>query len=127
MKEWNVLQQLSELFQIPLFTVNQTPITLSSFFIFFCLLGIILLVNRALRRIMALRVLPPFSLPAGTQYTIIRITQYVTWFVGGLLAFQFIGIDLSGVGRHLRISLGWNRIWPAEPYFQLYFRNHLAI
>ena len=37
------------------------------------------------------------QLSTGTSYTLLRLTQYTLWFVGGFVAFQFVGIDLSGV------------------------------
>lgn len=91
MNNWDIWQLLSEAFQVPLFTVNQTPITLSSLIIFFSLLGVLLLINRTLRRIMSTRVLPQFQLPTGTQYTVIRITQYIIWFIGGFRHFNLLG------------------------------------
>ncbi len=97
MNEFDILKYLSQAIQVPLFTVNRTPVTISSVIIFIGILGGILLVSRALRRLMASRVLPRFQLPSSTQYTAIRIMQYATWFIGVFLAFQFIGIDLSGL------------------------------
>lgn len=97
MNELDILKYLSQAIQVPLFTVNRTPVTISSVIIFIGILGAILLVSRALRRLMASRVLPRFQLPTSTQYTAIRVMQYATWFIGVFLAFQFIGIDLSGL------------------------------
>ena len=93
----NTLNTLDGFFTYPLFTVNQTPITLSSltFFalIMLCFWGINLLLRSFLRN----QLLKRFSMPLPTQYTITRIIQYVLLFIGTIIAFQVIGVDLSGL------------------------------
>lgn len=81
----------------PLFTVNQTPVTLSSLAVFALTLALFIVLSKALNRLFVGRVLGRIGLAAGTQYTLSRVTQYIFWFVGGFIAFQFIGIDLSGL------------------------------
>ncbi len=97
MNVWDMLRGVGNTFQIPLFSINQTSVTVSSLIIFFGILLGFLFVNRILARMMAATVLPRFNLQQGTQFTVIRITQYAVWFVGIFLAFQFIGIDLSSL------------------------------
>ncbi|WP_447968493.1 mechanosensitive ion channel family protein [Nitrospira sp. M1] len=80
-----------------LFTVNQTPITVSSLLIFCTTLGLAILASKMTRIFLERRVLSRMQLSAGTHYTLIRIVQYLLWLVGGLIAFQFIGIDLSSI------------------------------
>ncbi len=88
---------LDQIFSHPLITVNQTPVTLSSLLVFALTLALFILISKALNQIILGRVLGRIGLETGTKYTLSRVIQYVFWFVGGFIAFQFIGIDLSGL------------------------------
>jgi small-conductance mechanosensitive channel len=92
-----VLHTLDYFFTYPLFTVNQTPITLSSLMFFFVIMGVFMLLNTLLRRFLKNQLLKRFKMPLPTQYTLTRIIQYVLLFVGTIIAFQVIGVDLSGL------------------------------
>lgn len=94
-QSWN--EALSAVMQYQLFIVNQTPITVVSLAMF---LGIVLaffFISKVIKDVLARRLLAHLQLSTGTSYTLLRLTQYVLWFVGGFVAFQFVGIDLSGV------------------------------
>jgi len=91
------LNALDQFFTYPLFTVNQTPITLSSLAFFFVIMAIFWVVNTILRRFLNNRVLKRFNMPLSTRYTLTRIIQYVFLFVGIIIGFQVIGVDLSGL------------------------------
>ena len=80
-----------------LFTVNQTPITISSLFIFFATLAIIYLLSIVIKEILGKRLFARLKVSEGTHFTLLRLAQYLLWFLGGIVAFQFIGIDLSGL------------------------------
>ncbi len=97
MEPKEVIALVDQVFSHPLFTVNQTPVTLSSLFVFALTLALFILLSKALNRVILGRIFGRVGLAAGTQYTLSRVTQYVFWFVGGFIAFQFIGIDLSGL------------------------------
>ena len=92
-----VLNTLKQFFTYPLFTINQTPITLSSLVFFVVIMGFFWMVNSMLRKFLKNRVLKQFNMPVATQYTLSRIIQYVFLFMGIILGFQIIGIDLSGL------------------------------
>jgi len=92
-----VLTTLDQFFTYPLFTVNQTPITLSSLAFFVVIMGIFWMVNTILRKFLNNRVLRRFKMPLATRYTLTRIIQYVFLFIGIVIGFQVIGVDLSGV------------------------------
>ena len=91
------IQVIRDFMQYKLFTVNQTPITLSSFLIFFATLAIIYLISTLIREILGKKILARLRISQGTHFTLLRLTQYLLWFLGGIIAFQFIGIDLSGL------------------------------
>ncbi|MFC2082401.1 mechanosensitive ion channel family protein, partial [Bacteroidota bacterium] len=81
----------------PIFTINQTEISLSSVVIFILILIIFLLFSRFLKNRLLNRILSRFHLEEGFQFTFLRITQYVIISIGVVVAFQFVGIDLSGL------------------------------
>ena len=97
MNEWSVLTTFREILHYQLFSVNQTPVTLLSFFVFALVIVMIYLVAQGLQRLLHKRILSRLDLSSGTQYTLIRISQYLLWVIGAIIAFQFIGIDLSGL------------------------------
>ncbi|MGE0474160.1 MAG: mechanosensitive ion channel family protein [Nitrospirales bacterium] len=91
---WNALDQF---FTYPLFTVNQTPITLSSLMFFMIIVSVFWITNALIRRFLHDRILKRFKIPLATQYTLTRIIQYLLLFIGVIIAFQVIGVDLSGL------------------------------
>jgi small-conductance mechanosensitive channel len=91
------LNTIDKFFTYPLFTLNQTPITLSSLAFFVVIMAIFWTVNTILRRFLNNRVLKRFNMPLATRYTLTRIIQYLFLFVGIIIGFQVIGIDLSGL------------------------------
>ena len=88
---------LSGILQYPLFMVNQTPITIVSLGMFLTIVVVFFVISKVIKEVLARRLLAHLKLSSGTSYTLLRLTQYISWFVGGFVAFQFIGIDLSGV------------------------------
>ena len=81
----------------PLFTINQTPITLTSLFIFVVIIVLFLILAKLLKNKLLKFILKKLHVEEGIQFTLVRITQYIITFVGMVVAFQFIGIDLSGL------------------------------
>jgi small-conductance mechanosensitive channel len=93
----HALDVLGSIMQIKLFELNQTPVTLSSILVFIVILTTFLIVSRILRRTLFRRILGRFSLERGLQYTMIRLSHYLIMITGLAVAFQFVGIDLSGL------------------------------
>ena len=92
-----ILNTLDHFFTYPLFTINQTPITLSSLSFFAFIMCGFWMMNTLVRRFLRNQLLKHSKMPKATQYTLTRIIQYVLLFVGTVIAFQIIGIDLSGL------------------------------
>ncbi|MGB0911729.1 MAG: mechanosensitive ion channel family protein [Nitrospirales bacterium] len=88
---------INSVLQYQLFVVNQTPITIISLSMFLVIVVAFFLISRIIKEVLARRLLAHLKLSTGTSYTLLRLTQYTLWFVGGFVAFQFVGIDLSGV------------------------------
>ncbi len=91
------LDAVSSTLQYKLFELNQTPITLSSILMFLLVVLIFFVGSKLLDRILFHRVLPRFQLDTHTQYTLRRVNHYIIVAIGALFAFQFVGIDLSGL------------------------------
>ena len=84
-------------FKFTLFTINQTPITLASLVLFLGVFLGFLLLAKGLTRLLVRRLLVRFHVEEGIQYNLERIIRYSVAIVGAIVAFQFIGIDLSGL------------------------------
>ena len=80
-----------------LFEINKTAITLSSLIMFFAVIFVFALISKLLRRIATSQILARLVVDEATQYTLNRISHYVIMIIGALVAFQFIGIDLTGL------------------------------
>jgi small-conductance mechanosensitive channel len=60
-------------------------------------MAIFWMVNTILRKFLNNQVLNRFNMPLATRYTLTRIIQYLFLFVGIIIGFQVIGINLSGL------------------------------
>jgi small-conductance mechanosensitive channel len=88
---------LSRVLQTKLVTINQTPVTPASLIIFVLVVLASVFVTRLFTRLIFERILKRFHIKDGIRYTLRRLTEYTFIFVGVIVAFQFIGIDLSGL------------------------------
>jgi small-conductance mechanosensitive channel len=87
----------SKLLETTIVTINKTPITPASLIIFTLIVVVSIFVTRILTRTIFDRVLRRFSIKEGLRYTLRRLAEYTLIVVGIIIAFQFIGVDLSGL------------------------------
>jgi len=88
---------IDQILSYPVFQVAQTDISIRSL-ITFIVVNIVFVKGANLLKILLLsKVLARTRLEQGTQYSLARITQYSLLMIGVIIAFQFIGIDLSGL------------------------------
>ncbi|MEE9552801.1 MAG: mechanosensitive ion channel domain-containing protein [candidate division Zixibacteria bacterium] len=80
-----------------LFELNQTPVTVSSIVIFVIILLLFVLFSNIFNRKILKNLLIRSSIDQAIQYTIIRVGHYLLMIIGSIVAFQFVGIDLSGL------------------------------
>lgn len=92
-----ILERISRIVTQPLFTVSQTEVTLSSILIFVLLFSCIIVAARFVSRRVLEHLLRRFHLEENLSYTLRRITEYTLIVIGAIIAFQFIGINLSGL------------------------------
>jgi len=88
---------LKEILNTKLFTLNQVPITVLSIIIFLLLFMFFISLGILVRRALNQRLFKRLPMDIGTRYTLSRISQYLIITIGGLISFDFIGIDLSSL------------------------------
>ncbi|MDH3445889.1 MAG: mechanosensitive ion channel [Deltaproteobacteria bacterium] len=92
-----VFTAFEHVLRFKLFEINQTPITASSLLVFCLFLAAFAIFSRVLQRLFAAQLFSRMTVDAGTQYTLNRIVHYAIMIIGSLVAFQFVGIDLTGL------------------------------
>jgi small-conductance mechanosensitive channel len=93
----NVESWISRFLKTTLVTINQTPITPASLIIFTLIILAAIFVTRIFTRLVFDRILKKFNLKDGIRYTLRRLTEYTLHLIGIIIAFQFVGINLSGL------------------------------
>jgi small-conductance mechanosensitive channel len=97
MSSLNFFDQVSRVINYPLFSINQTQVTILSILLFVIILVGFVLISHLFKNRFLSRILNKFNIDKGIQFALTRISQYLITFVGIIVAFQFIGIDLSGL------------------------------
>jgi small-conductance mechanosensitive channel len=103
MKLSDVIEVVEYFMNFKLFEINKTAVTPSSILMFLVFIALFAVTSRVLQRVLKAQVFSRMSLDMGMQYTLTRITHYLIMIIGAVVAFQFIGIDLTG----LAIILGF--------------------
>ena len=93
----DILALIYQVLRFPLFTVKSTTVTLSSLIMFVLVMAGFLLISRIFLKIVLTRLLSRLKMDEGTRYNLLRIAHYIVLIIGAIIAFQFIGIDLSGL------------------------------
>ena len=97
MSSLNFFDQVSKIINYPLFSINQTQVTILSIILFVIILVAFILLSHIFKNRFLSKILSKFNIDEGIQFTFTRISQYLITFIGIIVAFQFIGIDLSGL------------------------------
>jgi len=92
-----ILSGAKKIITTTLFEINQTPVNLLSILLFLGVMVSFFVLSRILNRLILRRILLKMQIEEGTRYTMMRINHYIIMIVGIILAFQFIGINLSGL------------------------------
>ncbi len=93
----NLLQEFRDLMELTLFKIQETPITITSIVMFVLFLVIFSVAGRVLSRLLFKKALQRLDMDPGIRFTLMRFTNYTIVFIGLVISFQFIGIDLSGL------------------------------
>ena len=97
MSELSFLELAHRVLDFNLFTINQTPITIASLVLFIFFLVTFTALSKLLARMLGSRVFSRLHIDDGIKYTLERVIYYTLTILGVIVAFQFIGIDLSGL------------------------------
>lgn len=92
-----IAQYVNRILNFVLFQVKETPVTVLSILIFILFITVFVFLGILARRTLMQKILKKLHITDATSYTLSRITQYVIIVIGALVAFQFVGIDLSGL------------------------------
>ncbi len=93
----DLIRIIDGVFHYKLFEVKRTPVMLSSIVIFILILLTFAILSRALQRTVFRRILNRTHIDHGTQFTLLRLSHYFIIVIGAIVAFQSVGIDLSGL------------------------------
>jgi small-conductance mechanosensitive channel len=97
MQDNGLFELVSKIFGFTFFTINQTPITLASLIVFVFIFLAFMTASKLLTRTLNSRVLSRLQIDEGIRYNLQRVINYTIGVIGAIVAFQFIGIDLSGL------------------------------
>jgi small-conductance mechanosensitive channel len=92
-----VFHSIQVFFDTRLFTIGSTDVTLSAIFVFLSILLIIVVFSRLFARKLIDRILIRLQIEEGTRYTFRRVIELTFILIGVIIAFQSIGINLSGL------------------------------
>jgi small-conductance mechanosensitive channel len=99
----SLMQNLNEILNFTLFTVNQSTITVLSILILIAIIILFMIISKIVQNKILAKIFSKSKVDDGTQYTLKKVAGYIIIFTGVVLAFQSIGVDLSG----LAIILGF--------------------
>jgi len=92
-----VFHSIQAFFDTRLFTIGTTDVTLSAIFVFLFILLIMVIISRLFARKLVDKILMRLQIEEGTRYTFRRIIELTFILIGAIIAFQSIGINLSGL------------------------------
>ena len=91
------IEMLVKIVEFPLFTVQKTPITLTSLLMFIILVVFFGLISRLARRLLMRWLGGVTYIQEHTRFLLVRLLQYLIMIFGVLFSLQFVGLDLSGL------------------------------
>ena len=93
-----ILGFIYKVMNFPLFPIGQnSTITFTSILVFIMVIVAFSILAKMITRVILKKILAQTTLEEGVQFTFTRITNYLMLVIGAIVAFQFIGVDLSGI------------------------------
>ena len=93
----SIFKVLLDIINFPLFKIGQAQISIASLALFLVLIVGFSYASRLLSSLLVSRGLSRVRMDEGTKYVLKRVTEYVLIAIGTIIAFQSIGINLSGL------------------------------
>lgn len=91
------LETLATFLNRELFRIGETPLTPGAMVVFLAIVGGFAVASRVFRQAVLQRALRRMRVDEGTQFTVLRVAHYMVVTLGVLVAFQTVGVDLSGI------------------------------
>ncbi len=92
-----IFSKIYKILDFTLFKVGGTPISMGAFITFIVILVVTVIFSRFIAKLLAKNVLSRMPIEQGKQYVLKRFTEYALILIGAIVAFQTIGINLSGL------------------------------
>ncbi len=92
-----ILRLFYRILEFQLFQLKDTPVTIASLIMLIIVIVIFILISKMTRNIFLNQIFTRLRLDEGTAFTLTRVTHYLIMLMGCIVAFQFVGIDLSGL------------------------------
>ncbi len=93
----DILTTIDKVMHYQLFELNKQPVTLASLTVFLLIVVAFFVISRLLTRTLLKRLLMRFHIESGIRFTMVRISHYILMIIGVIFAFQFVGVNLSGL------------------------------
>jgi small-conductance mechanosensitive channel len=93
----NILKEIGEVIEYPLFYINQRPITITAVVVGIIILLVFVFISKGLRNIIKNRLFPKYKLDQGIQLAILKVLHYLMVGLGIIVAVQFIGLNLTSL------------------------------
>ena len=101
---------MSGVFDQPLFSIGDTPVTIASLIVAVVIVVGSLVLGRLSQRLVSQRLLARTQLSIGIRYVLGRFTSYLVFFLGVAIALQTLGIratTLAAFGAALGVGIGF--------------------
>lgn len=95
--EAQILTSISYVLTFSIYTINNTTVTPLALISFFVIITIFWFMSQFARKVLLPRLIQYLNMDDGSSYTFSRILHYLVMVLGILMAFQFVGIDFSGL------------------------------
>ena len=92
-----VVEKLKDFLETYLFTINQTKVTVSSILWFLFVIVSFWILSKFIRKWILSTLLGRLKVETGLRFAFSRIAHYLIMVTGTVVAFQFIGLNLSGL------------------------------
>jgi small-conductance mechanosensitive channel len=89
--------EVKRVLDFELFKLNETSVTPASLLMVLVVVFAFFIISRIINRGLLRRVLHKTKIDPGIQYTMLRVSHYLVMIIGIIVAFQFVGIDLTGL------------------------------
>lgn len=93
----NILNEIRQIIEYPLFVMNQRPITITSILVGLVIILAFVILSRGLRRVIKTRLFPRYKLDQGIQLAILKVLHYLMMGLGIIVAVQTIGLNLTSL------------------------------